>query len=266
MRSLSLVTTPETAPAMAAIVSSKGGSRTTGRRLSSASALGNPPPAPVGCGIDALCGPLLEGISPCIDILCDIQRSATTVNVALVAPGSVSDYNEQIKTNLQIRFALAAGVRAASTLSFPTPPCLVAPPRQSTPTSLPSHLPPFSPSQVPPSFVTVQVAAGSVIITALVTVPVGSTATGVTNALTTALGSTSAASSFLGITVTSAPTITSNVPPTSPSTNSDNSLALPLGLGLGLGLGGCLVLFVLFVLITRRNPKVKPDSKDHPKA
>jgi hypothetical protein len=26
------------------------------------------------------------------------------------------------------------------------------------------------------------------------------------------------------------------------------------------------VLFVLFVLITRRNRKVKPDSKDHPKA
>ena len=187
------------------------------------------------------------------------QRSATTVNLALVAAGSVSDYNEQTKTNLQIQFALAAGVRAASTLSFPTPPCLVAPPRHSTPTS---------PLQVPPSFVAVQVAAGSVIVTALVTVPVGSTATGVTNALTTALGSTSAASSFLGITVTSAPTFTSAVPPTSPSTNSDtgNSLALPLGLGPGLGLGGCLVLFVLFVLITRRNPKVKPDSKDHPKA
>jgi hypothetical protein len=92
-----------------------------------------------------------------------------------VAAGSVSDYNEQTKTNLQIQFALAA--------------------------------------RVPPSFVVVQVAAGSVIITALVTVPVGSTATGVTNALTTALGSKSGASSFLGITVTSAPTFTSAVPP-----------------------------------------------------
>jgi hypothetical protein len=50
-----------------------------------------------------------------------------------------------------------------------------------------------------------------VIITALVTVPVGSTATGVTNALTTALGSTSGASSFLGITVTSAPTFMSRL-------------------------------------------------------
>jgi hypothetical protein len=94
-----------------------------------------------------------------------------------------------------------------------------------------------------------------------VTVPVGSTATGVTNALTTALGSTSGASSFLGITVTSAPTITSAVPPTSPSTNSDNSLALPLGLGLGLGLGGCLVLSALYVLIKWRKgtaPKMEP--------
>ena len=50
------------------------------------------------------------------------------------------------------------------------------------------------------------------IITALVTVPVGSTATGVTNALSSALGSTSGASSFLGITVTSAPTFTSADP------------------------------------------------------
>jgi hypothetical protein len=66
-----------------------------------------------------------------------------------VAAGSVSDYNEQTKTNLQIKFALAAAVRAASTLSFPTPPCLVTPPRHSTPTSLPSHLPPSLPPRFP---------------------------------------------------------------------------------------------------------------------
>ena len=100
------------------------------------------------------------------------------------------------------------------------------------------------------------------IITALVTVPVGSTATGVTNALTTALGSTSAASSFLGITVTSAPTFTSAVTPTFPSTNTNtgNSLALPLGLGLGLGLGGCVVLLVLFMLFKRHSAQVNPDK------
>jgi hypothetical protein len=89
-----------------------------------------------------------------------------------------------------------------------------------------------------------------------VTVPVGSTATGVTNALTTTLGSTSGASSFLGITVTSAPTFTSAVPPNS---GTGNSLALPLGLGLGLGLGGCLVLTLLFVLF-RKKPKVQPSA------
>jgi len=131
-----------------------------------------------------------------------------------VAAGSVSDYNETTKTNLQIKFAEAAGV--------------------------------------PPSFVLVQVAAGSVIITAVIAVPVGSTASGITNALATTLGSTSAASSFLGITVTSAPTFTTNdnIP------NTSNSLALPLGLGLGLGLGGCLVLSALFVLIKRSKGKV----------
>jgi hypothetical protein len=96
-----------------------------------------------------------------------------------------------------------------------------------------------------------------VIITAIIAVPVGSTASGITNALTTTLGSTSAASSFLGIIVTSAPTFktTNNIPDTG------NSLALPLGLGLGLGLGGCLVLSALFVLIKRRKgmaPKFVP--------
>ena len=49
-------------------------------------------------------------------------RSAATVTVTLVAAGSVSDYNEQTRTNLRNKFAQAAGVRAASTLSFPTPP------------------------------------------------------------------------------------------------------------------------------------------------
>jgi len=142
------------------------------------------------------------------------QRSATTVNLALVAAGSVSDYNEQRKTNLQIKFALAAGV--------------------------------------PPSFVVVQVAAGSVIITAVIAVPVGSTASGITNALTTELGSTLDASSFLGITVTSAPTFTTT--DNSRNTGTGNSLALPLGLGLGLGLplGLGLVLSALYVFIKRR--------------
>jgi hypothetical protein len=154
------------------------------------------------------------------------QRSAAMVMVTLVAAGSESDYmSNATRTNLQIKFAQAAGV--------------------------------------PPSFFgaeVMQVAAGSVMITAFIAVPVGSSASGVTNALATTLGSTSAASSFLGITVTSAPTFTSAVPPTSPSTNSDNSLALPLGLGLGLGLGGCLVLFALFMLFKRHSAKVDPDK------
>jgi hypothetical protein len=169
----------------------------------------------------------------------------------------VSDYNEQTKTNLQIKFAEAAGVRAASTLSFPTPPTSSPLPVTSNPyiSPPPSLTTPIAPNQVPPSFVVVQVAAGSVIITAVIAVPVGSTASGVMNALATTLGSTSAASSFLGITVTSAPTFmaTDNI------RNTGSSLALPLGLGLGLGLGGCLLLSALYVLIKRR--KVLRDPK-----
>jgi hypothetical protein len=95
-----------------------------------------------------------------------------------------------------------------------------------------------------------------VIITAVITVPVGSTASGITNALTTELGSTLAASSFLEITVTSAPTFTTTFTTTdnSRNTGTGNSLALPLGLGLGLGLplGLGLVLSALYVLIKRR--------------
>ena len=103
-----------------------------------------------------------------------------------------------------------------------------------------------------------QVAAGSVIITAVIAVPVGSTASGITNALAITLGSTSTASSFLGITVTSAPTFTT----TDNIRNTSNSLALPLGLGLGLGLGGCLVLSALYVLIKRRKvPAAEPPTQ-----
>ena len=63
------------------------------------------------------------------------NRSAATVTLTLVAASSVSDYNEQRKTNLQIKFALAAGVRAASTLSFPSPPT-----SSPLPVTLPLHL------------------------------------------------------------------------------------------------------------------------------
>ena len=174
-----------------------------------------------------------------------------------MAAGSVSDYNETTKTNLQIKFAEAAGVRAASTLSFPTHPLpssplasSLLPPMSLLPIPLP---PPSPPHQVPPSFVVVQVVAGSVIITATIAVPVGSTASGITNALTTALGgSTLDATNFLGIDVESSPTFTTT--DNNRDRDTGNSLALPLGLGLGLGLplGLGLVLSALYVLIKRR--------------
>ena len=76
------------------------------------------------------------------------RRSAATVTLTLVAAGSVSDYGETRKTNLQIQFALAAGVRAASTLSFPTHPPTSSPlPRHFYPLHL---LPPPSSPPSPP--------------------------------------------------------------------------------------------------------------------
>ena len=97
------------------------------------------------------------------------------------------------------------------------------------------------------------------IITATIAVPVGSTASGITDALTTALGgSTSAATFFLrdlGIVVESVPTFKT----TDNNRDTGNSLALPLGLGLGLGLGGCLVLFALFMLM-RKGKRVHPKA------
>jgi hypothetical protein len=81
------------------------------------------------------------------------NRSAATVTLTLVAAGSVSDYDEQRKTNLQIKFALAAGVRAASTLSFPTPSTSSPLPRHLYPLHLSSpltHPPPISPQSGPP--------------------------------------------------------------------------------------------------------------------
>ena len=114
------------------------------------------------------------------------------------------------------------------------------------------------------SFVVVEVAAGSVVITAVITVPVGSTASGVTDDLTTTLGSTLGFNTFLGIYVESAPTFKTT---DNNIRDTGNSLALPLGLGLGLGLGGCLVLSALTVLIKRRKGEVqpaKPEGKVQP--
>jgi hypothetical protein len=73
-------------------------------------------------------------------------KSAATVTLTLMAAGSVSDY-EQMRPNLQIKFALAAGVRAASTLSFPTPTSSPLASSLLPPTSLlpPSHIAPITP-------------------------------------------------------------------------------------------------------------------------
>ena len=78
-------------------------------------------------------------------------RSAATVVLTLVAAGSVSDYNEQTRTNLQIKFAQAAGVSRIYPL-LPYPPTTSSPlPVTSTPyiSPPPSLIPPLPPIRSP---------------------------------------------------------------------------------------------------------------------
>ena len=57
------------------------------------------------------------------------------------------------------------------------------------------------------SFVTITVAAGSVVITARITAPAGKTPAAIESAMTSALGTASAATAALGITVNAAPVV-----------------------------------------------------------
>ena len=83
--------------------------------------------------------------------------------MALTASGSVSDYNPAVVENMQASIAAVAGV--------------------------------------PTEFVTVEVTPGSVIITAVITVPGNSTVGGVHNSLATTMNSTASASAVLNTTI-----------------------------------------------------------------
>ena len=97
----------------------------------------------------------------------DVGSTTATIVLTLTASGSVSDYSDT--SSLQQKIATAAGVDKL--------------------------------------FVTISVAAASVIITATITVPASMTAAAVQTSLSSTLGTAAAASAVLGITVESDPTI-----------------------------------------------------------
>ena len=98
--------------------------------------------------------------------------------VTLTANGGVADYPESVQQDLKQNFASAAGVDE--------------------------------------SLVTVDVAAGSVIITANIAVPASTTATAVQDMLSSKLGTPALASNALGINIVTDPSITVDAPPTPP--------------------------------------------------
>ena len=102
----------------------------------------------------------------------------TTVVLTLTASGSGSDYSSSLQSELQQKIAAAAGVDK--------------------------------------SFVTISVAAASVIITANIAVPASSAAITVQASLASTLGTAAAASTALGVTVEAVPTVTIASPPLPP--------------------------------------------------
>ena len=98
--------------------------------------------------------------------------------VTLTANGGVTDYPDSVQLDLKQNFASAAGVDK--------------------------------------SLVTVDVAAGSVVITANIAVPASTTATAVQDMLSSNLGTPALASNALGINIVTDPSITVDAPPTPP--------------------------------------------------
>ena len=128
--------------------------------------------------------------------------STETVVLTLTASGSVSDYSDT--SALQTSIAVNAGVDASS--------------------------------------VSISVTAASVIITATIKVPTSTTADAVQTTLSSRLGTAAAASTALGITVESAPTV-KNTLATTEDDNDDNTGAI-IGGVIG-GIGGAAILLFL---------------------
>ena len=126
-----------------------------------------------------------------------------TVVLTLTASGSVSDYSDT--SALQTSIAVNAGVDASS--------------------------------------VSISVAAASVIITATIKVPISMTADAVQTTLSSRLGTAAAASTALGITVESAPTVKNALATT--EDDDDNNTGAIIGGAIGGILGGGIFLFLV---------------------
>ena len=129
--------------------------------------------------------------------------STETVVLTLTASGSVSDYSDT--SALQTSIAVNAGVDASS--------------------------------------VSISVAAASVIITATIKVPTSTTADAVQTTLSSRLGTAAAASTALGITVESAPTVKNALATT--EDDDDNNTGAIIGGAIGGILGGGILLFLV---------------------
>jgi hypothetical protein len=143
--------------------------------------------------------------------------------LTLTASGSVSDYSDT--SILQARIATAAGVDK--------------------------------------SLVTIEVAAASVIITATIAVPASTTATAVQALLSSTLGTAATASDALGITIESAPAVTSTDELQSSSSDSSS----PVGIIVGV-LAAAVVVSILVACFwrKRRQNNPKPVTLNNPYA
>ena len=132
--------------------------------------------------------------------------AGATVEITLTASGSVSDYSDTLILKLRSIIATAAGVDE--------------------------------------SLVTIRVTAASVIITATIFVPAGTTAAAVKDLLSASLGTAAAASALLGITVESAPTM---VATEAQESNTPSSDSINVGVIVGAIAGG--LAFVLLMIV-----------------
>ena len=149
--------------------------------------------------------------------------STETVVLTIQASGSVSDYSDADRSALKSSIAANAGVKA--------------------------------------SLVSITVEAASVIITATVAVPASTTATAVQASLSSSFGTAAAASTALGITVESVPTIAV----AAPLDSGDGGLALGAIIGIAVAAGAVvLVLAIAAAYIMMKTGKHKASQSQQP--
>eukprot|EP00964_Phaeocystis_antarctica_P141861 scaffold106995_cov57-Phaeocystis_antarctica.AAC.1 len=146
--------------------------------------------------------------------------AGATVEITLTASGSVSDYSDTLILQLKSRIATAAGVDE--------------------------------------SLVTIRVTAASVIITATIFVPAGTTAAAVKGLLSASLGTAAAASELLGITVESDPIMVATEAP------QDSSDSINVGVIVGAIAGGlaCVLSMIVIAVCVVKKMKKKPANSE----